>query len=226
MPDGSVLFGEYLDNAERGRIHVFRLPAGESKIEIAHSFAEGDIRHIHSVNWDPYAARVVIATGDVGDECKLLSFSADFTECAAVGEGGEDWRMISPQFTSDSIYFGTDAQYQVNAIKRYDRRSGMSISLAKVNGPVFYSAPCRQGWLFATAAEMCVSQTTPEAILYYVDPADDTVTPIANFAKDYLSTKYFQFGLLSLPIITRPQEVIPISGTALKGIDGKFFAVT
>lgn len=221
LPDGSIVFGEYFDNAAREAVRLYRARPGERDVHEVNRFDPGEVRHVHSVRWDPVSARAIVCTGDLDSECRILAFDAQFQTSNTLGEGSEDWRTISPQFAPEAIYFGTDAQFTPNRLMRYDRATGALRELAQVNGPVFYSAALPGGWLFATTAELCPSQTSPEAILYYIDSASETVSTVARFDKDRLSTRYFQFGILNLPLSDTPQMRLPISGVALKGLDGK-----
>lgn len=218
LPGDAVVFGEYFDNAERSSVNIYRFDPELRKVEVVHAFAPGEIRHVHSVSWDHVEGRVVVAAGDIGKECMLLSFGPEFGDCRELGSGHEGWRAISVRFTESAIYFGTDAQYRPNAICRLDRTTGRVAELCAVNGPVFYSAPVSGGWIFSTAAEMCESQTSPYAVMYFVDPRTETVSEVGKFEKDRLSTKYFQFGLLSFPIIEMAVDALPLAGTALRGL--------
>ena len=225
LPDGSIAFGEYFPNPQRGEVHLYNWRPGEASVRLLHTFGPGEIRHVHSVSLDPFNGRAVVATGDFGEESRLLSFDAEFKQFSVLGGGDERWRTISPQFRKEAIYFGTDAEYDQNVIYRYDRETGQLKPLADVNGPVFYSAPLGQGWVFATTAELCPSQTSPAANLYYLDRNTEEVSVIASFAKDRWSKKYFQFGVLNLPILGAHTDMLPVSGTALKGLDGRFVLV-
>jgi len=226
LPDGSVVFGEYFDNASRAPVRLYRARPGETEVREVYRFAPGEVRHVHSVRWDPVSACAVVCTGDLDSECRIIAFDPDFTTAEPWGAGSEDWRTISPQFGSEAVYFGTDAQFAPNRLMRYDRATGALSELAQVNGPVFYSAALRGGWLFATTAELCPSQTSAEAILYYIDAASEAVHILARFEKDRLSTRYFQFGILNLPLSDTPQPRLPISGVALKNLDAKFIELT
>lgn len=225
LPDGSIIFGEYFNNADREVVRVYRIAIGATQVEEVFQFAPGEIRHIHAVNWDPVANRVVVTAGDIDDECRIVTFLPDFKDCQTLGRGSEKWRTIGLQFSTSSIYFGTDAQFTPNFLYRYDRATGELATLAEVNGPVFYSAAVPDGWLFATTAELCPSQTSPEAILYHIDASSETVCIVARFEKDCLSTRYFQFGILNLPIMDSPQPRVPVSGVGLRGLDAKFVVV-
>ncbi len=222
LPDGSIAFGEYFDNPAREAVRVYRVRAGNRMAEEVHRFAPGEVRHIHSVSWDSHAARAVVAAGDIGDECRITAFDADFRSSEVLGMGSEDWRAVSPQYAPDAIYFGTDAQFEQNRLLRYDRATGALTTLAEVNGPVFYSAAVGDGWVFATTAELCPSQTSAEAILYHVAAATGQVRILARFAKDRLSRRYFQLGILNFPFVASSIGKMPVSGTALRGLDGKF----
>ena len=226
LPDDSIVFGEYFDNPERAPVRLYRVRPGEMAVREVYRFPSGTVRHVHSVRWDPISRRAIVSTGDLESECHIFAFDPNFTDFQTLGEGSENWRTISPQFGIEAIYFGTDAQFSQNCLLRYDRASGKLTELAQVNGPVFYSAPLPGGWIFATTAELCLSQTSPEAILYYIDAANETVSIVASFTKDRLSTRYFQFGILNLPINSGPQARLPISGVALKGLDAEFVEVS
>lgn len=222
LPDGSVVFGEYFNNAARDAVRLYRARPGDTEVTEIYRFASGAVRHVHSVRWDPVSERAIVCTGDLDNECRIIAFSPDFATHELWGAGSEDWRTISPQFAPDAIYFGTDAQFTPNRLMRYDRATGALGELAQVNGPVFYSAALPGGWLFATTAELCPSQTSPEAILYYIDAASEAVHILARFEKDRLSTRYFQFGILNLPLSDTPQGRLPVAGVALEGLDAKF----
>lgn len=222
LPDGSVVFGEYFDNAERTAVHIYRVEPGATRLEVVHRFSPGEVRHVHSVNWDPFTQKAVVATGDIGDECRIIAFDPDFASSQVLGMGTEDWRAISPQFTRDAVYFGTDSQFKQNRLFRCDRTTWALNAIADVNGPVFYSTQVSDGWVFGTTAELCPSQTSAEAILYHVDATTDQVHMLARFTKDRWPTRYFQFGILNFPIIDHSIGQIPVSGTALTGLDGRF----
>ncbi|WP_156092832.1 hypothetical protein [Rhodovibrio salinarum] len=218
MPDGSIVFGEYFSNHAREAVNVYRVRPGELNVEIVYRFPPGEIRHIHSINWDPYTERAFVATGDIGLECRIVAFDSDFKNFETIGSGTEAWRAISLEFSPDSIYFGTDAEYEQNYIYRYDRKSRDTHVLSKVNGPIFFSAALNSGWVFASVAEMCPSQCTPNAALYYVDAITNFVSPVIKFEKDCLPKKYFQFGMLKLPLLESPVNTLPVTGMAVRGV--------
>lgn len=225
LPNGDIVFGDYFSNSARGEVAIYRLSSKIKKLKVEYVFPPGAIRHVHSVSWDPYTSRVMVATGDLNSECYLLSFDKDFKEKVELGGGNEMWRTISPQYGKNAIYFGTDAQYLTNSINRYDRETKRLDILSEVNGPIFYSAQLASGFLFGSTIEMCPSQKSPEAILYYLDAETEKVHVLDRFSKDLFNRKLFQMGVINLPVIGKPVDMVPVSGVALNRIDGKFFLV-
>ena len=225
LPDGSIVFGEYFDNSNREPVRIYRTHSDNDQLEEVYLFAPGEVRHIHSISWDRITSRIIVCTGDLESECRIIAFSENFSKHEVLGQGTEDWRTISPQFSKHAIYYGTDAQFEQNRILRFDRVSKTLSRLANVNGPVFYSFAVNDGWVFGTSAEMCPSQTSPEAILYHLDMQTEAVTELARYSKDIWPTKYFQFGIFNFPILEKYRGHVPISGTALKGLDGRFITL-
>lgn len=225
LPNGDIVFGDYWSNADRSPVHLYRLKSGADEVYIDHVFPAGYVRHVHSVRWDVAAERVVVATGDVGAESRIVTFDAEVENARTIAEDGESARAISVLFNDRSIYYGTDAEFRANTIRKMDRNSGVVSDIAQVNGPVFYSAPFRDGWLFGSTAEMCPSQMSPEAILYYLDPSSDTVQEVARFRKDALPLKLFQLGTIAFPRVKDAGRPLVLSGTALRGLDGSLVAV-
>jgi hypothetical protein len=225
LPDNSIVFGEYIDNSQREEVRIYRAIENNPELQQVYAFASGDIRHIHSVSWDPFAKCIVVCTGDLKSECRIITFDSNFKLLKILGSGTENWRTISPQFTPDAIYFGTDAQFSPNKLFRYDRITGILKELSLVNGPVFYSLAIKNGFLFATTAELCPSQSSPEAILYFVDSKTNKVSIVKRFLKDIYPTRYFQFGIINFPITCTQLLEVPISGVALKGFDSSFLLI-
>jgi len=193
---GTVYFGEYLDNSERGAMRVYRLPAGSSRLEVAHTFAAGEIRHIHGVYFDPVGDALWCLTGDHGDEARILRTTDGFRTVEKVGGGDESWRAVSALFTSEAIFYAMDAEFTENKVFRLDRASGERREIGAVDGPVYFSHQCGSDLFFAVTAELCPSQVGKNATLWLFD--GEHLSPLLSFEKDALPN-YFMPGTLHLP---------------------------
>jgi hypothetical protein len=221
--DGAVYFGEYLDNAERHELPIYRYTPGDARVEIAHLFPAGAIRHMHGIYFDPFEGELWAAGGDVGGECRIMRSSDGFKTIDVVGSGDESWRVVSLRFTKDSIFYATDAEFTQNHIYRIDRRSGVREQLAPVEGPVFYSTTVAGRNFFAVTAERCPSSQGDVATIW---EAGDGVEPhrIATFDKDLWSVRYFMPGSIDFPRGPGLPDRLLFRLTALKG-DGRTFSI-
>ncbi|MBK9162909.1 MAG: hypothetical protein IPM21_03215 [Acidobacteria bacterium] len=194
--DGNVYFGEYLDNAERGEMRIYRFTPGSDELETAYKFGKGEIRHIHGIYLDPFDRSLVCLTGDADPECRMLRSRDGFTSVEQIGGGDESWRAVSVLFTEKAMYYGTDAEYRENEIIRFDRDSGERKVLGKVSGTVFYSRKVGDNLLFGTTAEDAPAQKENVAAIFSVD-RDDNLTEVVKFPKDRWHKALFQFGTIA-----------------------------
>ena len=112
------------------------------------------IRHIHCMQYDPFAHGLWMGTGDKNSESSI-SYSQDFGKTWIVfGSGDQTFRAVSLLFTNEYIYWGSDAPSRQNYIFRRHRKSDSVEKLAAVNGTVLYSTMLGNGiMLFGTTDE-------------------------------------------------------------------------
>lgn len=223
-PNGDVVWGEYVSNDSRGPIAVYRYVPGTGRAEIIHSFGANDVRHVHGIYRDPYTDTLWCVTGDRPTECRILRTDDMFETLETVGGGDETWRTVSLQFTSDAVYYASDAEFRTNEIYRLDRRTGDRTTVAQVDGPTYYSHAMDDDLFFATTAELCPSQDEPLATLWHVAPSG-RVSSVCSFTKDLLrvplAAKLFMFGTLHFPLGPGLGRETYISGVGLRGIDNQ-----
>ena len=220
--DGSVYFGEYLSNPERGRMRIYRVAAGSRHAEVVHVFAPGCIRHIHGIYRDPHTGALWCVTGDGEKECRMLRTSDGFRTIEEVGGGDETWRCVSLQFTPSHVYYASDAEFRENAIFRLDRATGERAEIGKIDGPVYYTAAVGEDRFFAVTAELCPSQKTREAGLWHAD-AQDRVERIAAFSKDRLPVSGFLPGTLHFPMGPGLPDELYFHTVGFTGSDGRTY---
>lgn len=196
--NGDVFFGEYLANTERGEMRIYRYAQGADKVEIAHAFAPGSIRHIHGIYYDKFYDSLFCLTGDDEKECRISRSFDGFKTIETVGEGDETWRAVSILFDEKFFYYGMDAEYRANHIYKVDRETGERKSLGEVSGTVFYSKCIGADLFFTTTAENAPSQTENVAALWHVD-AEDRLENLIQFPKDRWHPSVFMFGTIHFP---------------------------
>lgn len=196
--NGNVYFGEYLSNNDRGRVNIYRYRTGGKRLEVAYTFAEKTIRHVHGMYFDEYSNSIYCLTGDVERECRILRSQDGFKSFDVVGEGDESWRAVSLLFDRRYIHYGTDAEFEDNRIIRLDRDSLEREDVGDVTGTVFYSARVGEDLFFTTTAENAPSQKQNVAAIWNITP-QGKICKIAEFEKDRWHGGLFMFGTVHLP---------------------------
>ena len=165
---GTVYVGEYPLSPDQPPAVRISEDEGESWTRIAIP----GVRHVHSVQSDPYSEDIWITTGDADDECWIGQLRDGSFE--PIGGGSQRWRAVELAFTPQAILWGMDCVYGVrNRVFRLDRDQLASNAgspepepVHETDGSVFYSASIeRDGirWIaFSTAAEPGVDSTAPD----------------------------------------------------------------
>jgi hypothetical protein len=195
---GDVFFGEYRLNTERREIGVYKYSPGSDSVGCVHTFAPGEIAHVHGIYRDRESEDLYCLTGDTGHECRILRTRDGFASLEVLGEGDESWRAVSALFSDASLYYGTDASLRTNYLYRVDRVTLKRETLAEVDGPVLYSTRIGDDLLFATSAEGAPSQADDVASLWHLT-AEGRCRRIASFRKDRWHRTLFKLGAIHFP---------------------------
>lgn len=222
--DGALFFGEYLSNAERGPMRIYRLAPGATQVEVVHIFSSGEVRHIHGLYQDPYTHSLWCLTGDRGDECRMLRSDDGCETLELVGGGDESWRAVSLLFRESALYYATDAEFATNRIYRLDRESGERETLAEIDGPAYYSRCVGKDLFFAVTAELCPSQDGRSATLWHLEEGGRP-RPITSFEKDPWPVKGFLAGTIHMPGGPGAPDRFYLNGVGLTGADDRTFCV-
>ena len=220
--DGQVFFGEYLDNAERGPVRIYRYLPGDRDVSVVYTFSPGAIRHVHGIYRDPVDRRLWCLTGDMGHEARILVTDDDFETLTTIGSGDESWRAVSVLFTRDAIWYATDAEFTQNKVFRIDRATRQRSEIGAVDGPVYYSVKWRENLFFAVTAELCPSQDGKSATLWTVN--EGALERVVSFDKDRWPVKLLP-GTLHFPLGPGVEDGLYFQGVALENADARCFCV-
>lgn len=115
-----VYFGDY--HLGTGvEVNVHRGLNGGEDWEVAFSFEPDDIRHLHSVQYDPYSGYLWLGTGDSDEQSRVYYTKDNFETLELVAKGSQDYRIVTYAFTEDYIYWGADAPSVPQKIMRISR---------------------------------------------------------------------------------------------------------
>ena len=219
---GWTTFGEYFMNPDRQGVRVWRVNPDLDRWEIAHTFAPGEVRHIHGVYQDPYDAEALwVTTGDSDGECFFYRTRDRFETIERFGEGGQLWRAVRLFFTPEHVCWLTDSQVDQNRALRMDRATGKLEQGAALEAPAWYGARTQEGLYvaFTTVEPGPAVRRNSAAVLVSGDAFH--WREIDCFQKDpWRPMKLFKYGVISCPAGPLRAADFYISGEGLVGLDG------
>jgi hypothetical protein len=219
--DGSVFFGEYLANDQRGEMRIYKYSPGADNITISYTFPPNSIKHVHGIYFDEVDGSLVCLTGDNENECRILRTDDEFRTVETIGEGDETWRAVSVLFSDDSFFYGMDAEFRTNHIYRVDRATGERRNLGDVDGTVFYSKRFGRDLFFATTAENAPAQKENVAAIWHTD-GDSAPRQIVRYEKDAWHGTFFMFGTIHFPYNNSFTDKLFFSLVGVKGDNRTF----
>lgn len=221
-PSGNLYFGEYFQNMDKLAVNIYDSKDNGQTWNVAFTFEEGNINHIHGLFLDPYTDHIWVATGDRANECIIGYTEDEFKTFTEVFRGGQEFRTCQLFFYKDFIVFGTDSQYEQNVIKKFDRQTLDITELQKVQGSVIKGGQVGDVAFISTTVEPSDVNTDKWAHLWVTKDGLHWEERY-KAKKDCLPATLFQFGTFEFPQYygIEKLERLYFSGRALKGHDGK-----
>lgn len=223
--DGTIYYGEYCFNSQRHPMCIFCSRNNGNTWDVAYTFGEGEINHIHGVFNDPYTGRLWVATGDDDAAC-IFGYTEDgFKTLVKEYEGSQQYRVCVPLFTPDEIVFATDSQYEQNYIRTIDRKSGEVKDWQRIQGSGIYAVQNGNLMMVSTTVEPSTVNTDQSSHLWYSLDGHNWKEFI-SYEKDCLPKTYFQFGSIRFPHYEGDSDYVAFHGRAVKKLDGKTMIVS
>lgn len=152
-PDGMVYFGEYVAGTGTRPIRIIEGRRDGTEWRVVHTFDAGTIRHVHSVEYDPYRDRLWVCTGDTSQQAQLFYTSDRFETLQRLGGGTQDWRIVSLMITPDHLYWGSDNDTSEGAtIFRWHFADERLQPLQYIGKPGYFSTILSDGTLVLSTA--------------------------------------------------------------------------
>lgn len=164
--DGEWYVGEYpLDTDATPRV----LRSDDRGETWSTRLALPEVRHVHSVQADPYTGEVWVTTGDAGEACSIGRLRADGLD--RLGSGDQRWRAVELAFTPGSVLWGMDSVYEpekpIMRVGRdqFDADDPAVATVHRLDSSVYYATTLETDsghWVvFSTAMEPGTDSTAP-----------------------------------------------------------------
>jgi hypothetical protein len=217
VPNGSIYWGEYFDNAARDEVHVYASPDGETW-EVAYTFPKGAIRHVHNIVYDPWDNCLWALTGDYGDECRILRAECDFSRVETVLKGNQQARAVSVVPMQDGLYFASDTPLEANFIYRLDRSGNLS-RLTPISSSSIYGCHVGGHVFFSTMVEPSKVNRNRHVRIYSGRSGSSEWLPLLQWKKDRWPMGLFQYGNAFLPDGKNTTSYLALTTVAVKADD-------
>jgi hypothetical protein len=216
-PDGRVFWGEYFDNPARDAVHIFGSNDRGASWKIVYSFEKKAIRHVHNIVYDRWADCFWVLTGDVGEECRVLRASLDFSRIESVISGNQQARAVAAVPKEDGLYFASDTPLEQNYIYRLDRQGNLA-RLAEIHASVLCGCAVGGAVFFTTMIEPSTVNLDRTVSIY--GSADGVAWPrLQSWKKDRWPEKMFQYGNAFLPMGNGKSNLLALTTVATEGYD-------
>lgn len=147
------LFSDYYTNKNRDKIPLYNIDFS-GNIEKITEFS--NIRHIHSIQFDPYNNQYIITSGDYNNEINLLSLSKDLSKIKKINGGSQKWRTLEILFTKTHMYWGMDSEIEHSFLIEYNRKTKEISTMTRFNGPIYNIKKLNQNmYVISTVSEKC-----------------------------------------------------------------------
>ena len=166
VTDDAWYLGEYpLDTAETPRVRR-STDAGRTWSTVC---SLPDVRHVHSVQADPYTGAIWLTTGDSGAGCGIGRLHDGTFQ--RLGSGDQRWRAVELAFTPEGVLWGMDSVYErekpIFAVDRtaFDTDDPDPRRVHTLDSSVYYATTVETDdahWaVFTTAMEPGTDSTAP-----------------------------------------------------------------
>jgi hypothetical protein len=221
-PGDDIFWGEYFDNPQRNEVHIYGSTDRGAHWDVAYTFPNGTIRHVHNIVYDEWGKCFWVLTGDHGSECRILRASCDFKNVDVVLSGYQQVRSAALVPTRDALYFSSDTPLETNHVYRLDRRGidrrGNLVRLAALNRSSIYGCRVGNAVFFSTMVEPSPINSDRDVCLYGSPDGLDWHR-FGQRKKDLWPMGLFQYGNAFLPDGKNATNLLAVTTIAVEGAD-------
>lgn len=214
--DEMIVYADYSFNPSRKPMSIYRRCV-DGKWDGVYTFPANRVRHIHSIISDPYRDRVIILTGDFGEECGIWEAKDNFKSVRLIMGGMQKYRACCARAYKRGIVIVTDSPFDQNYIYFIKENEFGLIEteiLGHIDGPVVFFTNYGQDMIFSTDVEYDERRGTGAKRLLsykkapgckdwfthmYMGNPDKGFTEIRRYRKDIFPMASFGFGNISFP---------------------------
>ena len=217
VPGDTLFWGEYFDNPHRDEVHIYASSDRGQRWDIAYTFAERSIRHVHNIVFDKWGDCLWILTGDNGSECRILRAPLDLSTTDVVLSGNQQARCVAVVPAPDGIYFSTDSPLEQNFVYRLDRTGKLS-RVAGLGSSSIYGCAVGSAIFFSTMVEPSAVNLDRHSRVF-ASADTNRWENVLSWKKDRYSQRFFQYGNAIFPDGDNGTHLLALTTVAVEDHD-------
>lgn len=150
--DDGVYFGAYIGRLEKKPVNIYRR-TGIDSWEIAYTFSEGLVNHIHNIIPDPYRNCLWVLTGDFGEAAAIWKVTDNFQKVERVVCNNQKYRGCVAFALPEGILYATDSPLEENHIYLLNTADYSTRAVTAISGSCIYGCQWKDGYVFSTTVE-------------------------------------------------------------------------
>ena len=235
-----LYFGGYLMNREKKPVHIYHR-IGTDKWEIAFTFPEGTINHVHNVVADPYRQCIWIFTGDFDESAAIWKVTNGFECVERVVCNDQNYRGCVVNVLPEGLLYATDAPFADNYIYLMNPESFEIKPVFPLHGSCIYGCQWNKQYVFSSTVEGDGRNTSrlefyfgrkrgsgikDDYVHMYLGNLQEGFREIYKEKKDSMPYYTFQFGVFKFPTEINNTEKLYFQPVATKKNDLQLMCIT
>ena len=135
---GAIYFGEYTTEPGAHPVCIWKSSDEGRTWHKAFEFPAGTVRHIHTVQFDPYGRAIWVGTGDRNESVTSVSRTTAPPPSGGLLKGRRRAERADSSSFPSVVLWGMDADHEANRLIRLQRERGTMDSHAELPGVTFY----------------------------------------------------------------------------------------
>lgn len=234
--EDQIVFGGYLSNFMKNEVHIYKRSEVD-KWDIAHTFAKGEINHVHNIIPDKHNDCVWIFTGDFDNSVAIWKATGNFGTVERVVSNHQIYRGCIGFPTEEGLIYATDTPFSGNSIRilKKSDKGWISEKICDTEGSSIYGCKFKNDYLFSTTVEPDGRDSSLKKLMFdrkrgsgikdnythlYMGNMNDGFKDIFKLEKDFWPF-IFQFGTIKFPAGENTSDYLIFEPVATKKSDLK-----
>lgn len=158
--DGSIYYGEYTTLLSTSHdVRLYRSVDQGQTWQVAFVFKPGEVRHIHTVRWDPIDNAIWIGTGDTDSQSRIGYSHDGGSHFEWIGQDSQIFRTVNLLFFDNTVVWATDTETAESqrALSWNRQENRIDVGEQTLPAPAYYAQKLNDFTGIVTLAETATS---------------------------------------------------------------------